>query len=327
MIRNLGAVVLGLLAAAPAWAGEYRAFTLSDGRTFVAEVLATEGTGMRLRVPQGETFVSFGDLVDMVPAVAADLEQQEDWLLILAADATYRAGFATPYQSVPGLKLVEAGDPVLGAGEWAAVLACDVDRDCIVDALDANPHWMWVVTARMDGSEAVFEGAVTTGTTRTSATAPRVDPEAVNRAALEAILLTWKPIEPAETVVDATPPPTPAPPREPRVRTPMTRDRLLALSFVPLPGYTSLAQGDPQGFGLALATVVPATALWVGVAGEDVQSAAAHAALGVAGFYAATVVANQAFGMRSFRRGGGELAVGVTPTEEGGAGVQITLVR
>ncbi|MBW2254877.1 MAG: hypothetical protein JRI25_09820 [Deltaproteobacteria bacterium] len=324
----IAAAALGLLTAAPARAEEFRTFTLSDGRVFVAEVLATEGTGMRVRVPQGETFVPFGELVDMVPAEAGQLAQQDDWYLYLASDATYRAGFATSYQSVPGLHLVEGGDPVLSAEEWRAAIACDTDLDCVVEALRGNAHWMWVVAARMDGSMAVFEGAVTTGKTRTTASAPRVDPEAVNQAALEAVHLTWRPVESTETVVDTTPAPTPKPPREPRVRTPMTRDRLVALSFVPLPGYTSLAQGDSKGFGLAMATVVPATVLWVGATGKNAQSVGGHVALGVAGFYAATVVANQAFGMRSFHHGGGgDVVVGVSPTEEGGAGVQITLVR
>ena len=74
--------------------------------------------------------------------------------------------------------------------------------------------------------------------------------------------------------------------------------------------------------------MVPATVLWVGATGQNAQSVGGHVAVGVAGFYAATVVANQAFGMRSFERGGGgDIVVGVTPTEEGGAGVQVTLVR
>jgi hypothetical protein len=336
----IGAVALGLLTAAPAEAEEVRAFTLTDGRVFVAEVLATEGTGMRVRIPQGETFVSFDELADMAFAEATELEQQGDWYVFLAADATYRAGFVTPYQSVAGLHLIESGDPVLSAEEWRAATLCDTDRDCIVEALHGNAHWMWVVAARMEGSDAVFDGAVTTGETRTHTSAPRVDAEAVNQAALEAIELTWIPVESTSLVVDTTPEPEPVPkvrtprepkvrtPREPKARTPMTRDRVATLSFVPLPGYTSLAQGDAEGFGLALATVVPATALWVGATGKNSQSVGAHVAVGLAGFYAATVVANQAFGIRSLDRGGvGEIAVGVAPTEEGGAGVQVILVR
>ena len=107
----------------------------------------------------------------------------------------------------------------------------------------------------------------------------------------------------------------------------MTRDRVLALSFVPIPGYPSLAQGDAAGFGLAVAAVVPATALWVGATGKSAQSPAGHVALGAAGYYAATVAANQALGFRTFRRGESTLAVGVAPTEQGGTSVRLTVVH
>lgn len=322
LVLGLLSLLLAPLASA---SEEYRVFTLADGRVLVAEVLATEASGLRVRVPQGETWIPFTELMDMVPVDREKYEAQEPWGLFLASDAAYRPGFLAIYEGLPSLVIAgeEEGEPLLTPEQTAAAVACDVDLECIVDALAATPRWMWVVVARMEGGEATFEGAVSTGATRTSASAPRVDIEAVNDAAWDALGLEPAPEEPAAAVVAPEPVVPVAPP--PRIREPMDRDRVLALSFAPLPGLPSLVQGDEAGFGLAVATVVPATVLWVGATGKNSQSPLQHALLGAGGYYAATVVANQVFGLRSLRRA--DAAVGLVPTAEGGAALQLTLVR
>jgi hypothetical protein len=88
----------------------------------------------------------------------------------------------------------------------------------------------------------------------------------------------------------------------------------MASSFIPLPGYTSFAQGDTAGGLLSIVTVVPLTAAWTGVAGKTSQTSGEHVALSVGGFYVATVVANQVFGLNTQRR---SVAASVAPVEGG----------
>lgn len=105
-----------------------------------------------------------------------------------------------------------------------------------------------------------------------------------------------------------TPPPPP-------IRSAWARDRVLAASFVPLPGFPSFAQGDAAGGALALAAVLPTTALWVGATGKNAQGVGEHVALAVGGYYVSTVLFNQVLGLRSL--GGGTLAVGAAPAPDG----------
>ena len=105
----------------------------------------------------------------------------------------------------------------------------------------------------------------------------------------------------------------------------MSDSKVFGLSFVPLPGYPSLAQGDGAGFALSMAIVLPATAGWIGATGKNAQSTPEHAAMSFAGFYVATVAINQLFGMRSKRRKA-KMALGVQPVPKGkGAMVQVAM--
>lgn len=318
-----GALAVALLAWSPAaLAAEYRAFTLTDGRSFVAEVLATEATGMRVRLPAGEVAVPFGDLVDMVPADEAAYLGQEPLLVYVAADGPYRSGFQASYRSRPGLSLVGEDDAVLTGDERRAAAICAADLACVVDALDDNPRWMWVVSGRMEGLDAVFEGAVTKGPTRTRATAPRTDVVAVDAAAWQAIGLL-PPV--SATPVAVAPEPRTRPPRAPRERGDLSPDRLVALSFVPVPGYPAAVAGDWTGFGMGLAVAVPTTVVWLGATGKSAQSPAGHVLMGLGGYYAATVVTNQVLSATRLRDAG--VAVGVGPTEHGGGALSVTIAR
>jgi len=322
------ALVLAALSVAPsALAAEYRAFTLTDGRTFVAEVLSTEATGMRVRVPAGETTVPFEQLVDMVPVEESAYLSQDEWLVYVAADGAYQSGFAAAFHAIPGVVVADDATASLSGEERRAAAVCGADLACVVDALDGNARWMWVVVGKMEGADAVFEGATTKGATRTRSSAPRSDVGAVNAAAWQVLGLTPH----ASSVVSLTPEPEepepkgPRTPREPREREPMTSERATALSFIPLPGAPNAAAGDWAGFGIGLAAVIPATVVWVGATGKASQSAGGHVAMALGGYYAATVATNHILSATRLRDRG--IAVGVAPTRGEGAQVTVTIVR
>lgn len=330
-MKRLGLTLLALIAADVAAAGEYRVFTLADGRVLVAEVLATEASGLRVRVPQGETYVPFTQLVDMVDVDEAKYREQDDWYVYVAASEMYRSGFVATFEAVPNLRVLgtRGTEGVVRAEQLVKADACGTDIECVVDALTQPAVWYWVVVGELRGSEMVLQGAVTSGGTRTEERAPLMDPDAVRRATYEVIGLVPPPKETVVVVPTPVPSPRPKPvrePREPRAPGVIGRERVTALSFAPVPGMPSLVRKDWAGFGMAVATVVPATAAWVGVSGKVAQSAPQHVALGLGGFYVSTVLANQVFGMRGLHDTPA-VAVGPIPTQEGGAGVGVTVIR
>jgi hypothetical protein len=102
----------------------------------------------------------------------------------------------------------------------------------------------------------------------------------------------------------------------------LDRKRVLALSFVPLPGVPSLAQKDPAGFALAVGIVLPSAAVWWGAVGSSGQSPGEFVGIGVGGTYAVLVLANQVTGLRTLEKH--KVAVTAMPTEGGGGAVVLT---
>jgi hypothetical protein len=322
MRRGLGALlVAAALSPADAAAEEYRLFQLGDGRSFAATILATEADGLRVRVPQGEMLVPFGLLQDMVPIQKSDYDAQPDWVVYLAAETPERrADLVAVFESVPHVSVVgEAGvRPLLSASQEAAAASCGVALDCLVAATAAAP-WMWVVTARSEGPELVVEGAVNRGKTRNTLRLSQADRQRLAYAAYDVLEVVKVEPEPVIALIHDPPLPDVAQdiPRE------LSRQRIIGWSFVPLPGLPSLLQGDGGGFATACAIVAPATVLWVGAVGQNTQSRAQHLAFAAGGFYAATVAANQVFGLRSQDRAA---TVSVLPSSSGqGAFVGLTV--
>jgi len=161
-------------------------------------------------------------------------------------------------------------------------------------------------------------GSVSSGKTNNTSRPDSVDSESISAAVAEVMEISPGKGEP----IDTKPPKGPRGPKKPKGT--MTRERVLSLSMAPVPGLPSLMQDDMAGFGLAWAAVVPTTALWVGAVGDGAQSAPEHILLGLAGFYAATVITNQALGLRTFNRA--EAIVAVEPARVGqGASVSVTV--
>lgn len=326
----LGALAL-FMAAAPAAAQEYRVFTLSDGRVFVSELLATEVAGLRIMLPPGETEVPFTLLVDMVPSDAASYTGQDPFMVVLNAPEEHYERIASVYRSMPGV--VVHGSPgtptVLSPEQVEFANSCEGEIDCL-QAATQGIDWLYLVAATVDEStgEVTLTSRLNTGPTGYEASYGSFDWEALQQGSYAALGLT-----PKNKLKPLSGPLFPAPPegtetigpketKPPKDRGPVDATKL---AFVPIPGLAALKQGDYATFGLTCAAVVPATALWIAATGKNSQTPAEHIAMGVGGFYAITVVANHALSKRISPAG--DVALSVLPTEEGGAGVSIHVRR
>jgi hypothetical protein len=296
---------------------QYRSFKLSDGREFTAIILATEAAGFQVRVPQGEMQVPFAQLFDMIPVTKAEYDSQDDWVVYLAVPPERQKGLASSFEVIPHVNVY--GGPQAPSGTRitsdmeAKALACDLDVACIATALTGAP-WVWIVTARQEASDLVFAAQTNQGT-------PRQNPVRAGMFNSDQVAnAPWNVLE-LTPVAGETIGPTVV------GNTDLIEKRAKAIkaSFIPVPGMSALANKDMGGFGLAMATTIPATALWVGMVGKNTQSGAGLAAMSLGGYYAITVAVNQAVGLRGLKKPtAGGAAVGLAPTEGGGA--MITLV-
>ena len=321
-------------------AQEYRLVSLSDGRSYRGEVLVTEPAGMRLRVPQGEVLAPFSLLSDMAPIEEAAVTGQEPLGVYLhVANRKQSASLAAAFAHVPHLVVYTNPKQMeIGSDAKATLGACQGDMTCAAGALEGSA-WMWLVT--VEDGEVVSR--VSTGDTTVRAVLSG-DPKGQRQSAFEVLMIS--PETPAaEAVSDAEPDEevvptetdTPIETDAPTVVAtgdgseqvepagqhspgrapvdPWTPEQASRAAFVPLPGYPSLRMGDLRGFALSWAIAVPATASWVAVSGTSSQSAAEHAIIGLAGFYVATVVANQLTARGSLSR-----QISVAPMATAGSG-------
>ena len=293
---------------------QYRQLTLVDGRVLTAEILSTEAQGLLLQMPQGRALVSFELLKDMIPTDLVAYNGQADWMVWVRVPDAYQVQVEAMLDNITGVEgaMVGYGNDITSdvAGK---VTECGTDLDCITATSISSP-WRWVITGEEDAAGGLNLFARTN-------TGP---PGSTNRATLTKgddteLWFTLHDLIGLER-------PAEGPPRIGRGdpgqgQSNDEQRKMIAMSFVPVPGITSLAQGDPGGFGIALGVVVPSTAVWVGAVGNSGQSAAEFGVLSVAGFYAATVITNQVVGMRSLRRG--KPTVTVLPGARGGATVSV----
>ncbi len=331
----LPALLLPLAASAQ----EYRQVTTIDGRDFIAEVVGSDENGFVLRVLPGTLRLPYAELAGMGDSDQAAFDSQAKWPVWVASTTSSRAGFVGAIRAVDGVAVIGVDDTVASPTMIAEAQACALDLGCATDIFAAMAP-VWVLRATLVGGEAIFETNVT-GTEFTNVVrADRANLEAVGNAVYDALglvapegVMVQLPEDPPDTTMvrpdlvvtepvpdtmapDSTGPDasdhsvTPPPP----TRDTWTRERVMASSFVPLPGYTSFAQGDTAGGLLSLATVVPLTVAWTGITGKTSQTSGEHAALSIGGFYAATVVANQVFGLRTQQR---TVAASVQPVDGG----------
>lgn len=146
MFRLAVALSFVLPAVAHAQDRQYRELELSDGRQFRAEVLATEATGLRMRVPQGETLVSFELLVDIRPVTEADFEAQEPVTVWIHAPE-HLEQLTAVYASIPNVVVASAASSEgVPAGMAYELGECGADFTCMTRAID-NDRFFWLVTA------------------------------------------------------------------------------------------------------------------------------------------------------------------------------------
>ncbi|MFT6142444.1 MAG: hypothetical protein ACJAZO_001553 [Myxococcota bacterium] len=350
MLRS--AVLLpALLLPLAASAQEYRRVSTIDGRDFIAEVVGSDESGFILRVLPGRLRLPYAELAGMEDSSEEAFDNQADWPVWVASTASARAGFVSAIRAIDGVAVIGVADTAASPALIAEAEACALDLGCATDVFAAIAP-VWILRTTLVGGEAIFETNIA-GTDFTNVVrSDRANPSAVGNAVYDALGIVppegvviqlpedtpdttmVRPdvvgTEPdssgtdisgtapdtATTTSDTTAPDatdhsvTPPPP----ARGTWTRERVMASSFIPLPGYTSFAQGDTAGGLLSIVTVVPLTAAWTGVAGKTSQTSGEHVALSVGGFYVATVVANQVFGLNTQRR---SVAASVAPVEGG----------
>jgi len=180
---------------------QYREFKLSDGRDFVAIIEATETEDFRVRVPQGEMAVSFTQLFDMTPVTRAEYDAQPEWVVFLAVPEERRKGIASAFASIPRVAVYDSdvSSARITRDQGQRATLCDVDVACIAGVLSAAP-WVWIVSARQEGSDLVFSAQTNTGTPRQNPVrAAMISPERIREAPFT--LLDITPVAGVESAV------------------------------------------------------------------------------------------------------------------------------
>lgn len=293
----LGLVLVTLLGASAAHAqdrrAQYRSLKLADGREIVAEVLATEATGLRLRTPQGEMLLSFELLQDMSPADADTYKLQEAWFVYVAAPDAHQDRLMEAFRWVPNTRVAKPGEdlPGLASAQAAAAERCKLDFPCLLKETSGAP-WMYVVSVSVDASGAVVANSgLNTGPTKARVEKPSLEAEQLWGLVHEALLLEVPTGGPPESAF-ADPAPTETPEDGGPKVVAADAKKLNALAFAPVPGLPAMKQKNGAGVGAAVAIAVAGTAAWVGAAGHTTQSAPELVGFSVVGFYATTVFAN-----------------------------------
>lgn len=309
---------LGLAQSANSWASEpqYRQLTLVDGRVYYAEILETVPEGLRLRMPQGETTVRFELLKDMIPTTAEEYSNQQDWIVWVDFEP-YQALLEGMLADIEGMSASRAGahQPGDPQGDEAARRIAEIQSECsgeigCIISKSKDLSWRWIVT----GSETSSGEIVLYAKTNTDplSTPNKSEPFQPSNDQI------WTELH---KLFELSPPDQGAPsggrvrPQRMSSSAAFSESKVVGMSFVPVPGLPSLLQGDTGGFATALGIVVPSTALWMGASWKTGQSSTEFLGLSVAGFYTATVLANQVTGLKSLERG--KKTVGVVPSRGG----------
>lgn len=323
--------LLSLACLTAAEAAELRRLTLANGLSIDVEVAATEAEGLRVTSMQGTFLVPYEELADMVPVATLAAEAERTWRVVVGADAASTPYVSAALATIPGLRVLTAEDG-LPSDSAAAIDLCALDAACIAAAVPGEGWRFSLVVERPGeaGPGAVI-GRLAADTSDVRIPLESFTPELLRAAiqaalglipdaAPEALTLTFDTLNTAEEKAAR---------RAGRGGgAPASQARVVALSFVPIPGFPSLMQKDYGSFGIALATSVAASTGWVLGTGHTATSRGEHALMSVAGAYAFTVAANQALGFRSLNRS--KVALSVAPSIDrrgiGGASVQVFVV-
>lgn len=325
--------VLGPWTTAPALADDEapRRIDLVGSLPLDGQLLATEASGFRVRVRQGEVLVPF-ELVDELGGPGVSPPRDQVWTVLLSADSDpLAADVATAaLQARRGFE-VQAVDTVRGVDFSADPRACGADVTCLAEA-HTGDGWVFFLHADRRDGVLSFTGRHTTlaalqgegsaapddATALFAAVGAGLGLQSADTSAPEAFM-------PAVEALSAGI----ALERDRQALEAWTPRRVASWSFVPVPGLPSLLQEDYGAFAGALAVVAGSTAAWVGATGRSSTTRGEHIALGVAGSYALTVASSQLFGQLSRRRNRRALSVAVAPmatprSVDGSAGPRAT---
>ncbi|MCB9678498.1 MAG: hypothetical protein H6737_25580 [Alphaproteobacteria bacterium] len=300
---------------------QYRRLKLTDGREIKAEVLETVATGLKMRVPQGETLISFEILMDMVPIDASEYRDQQPIKVWVHAPG-YESKMAAIYGEVK--ELVVASDENLPPGVIIGLTECAAEFDCMESKL-AGQDWMWLVTVQppQDDTKAalIVRGRTSGGTEIQRADATTDSAADLWHAGLRVIGLinegeVPKSVLTAVGETDVTVVPDPVP--DPDAGLGWTRNRVYSSAWTPLPGYSALAQKDTGGFATGLAIGVLGTGVVGGLMAANRVDAPEAIGITAASYYVLSVATNQAFGMKAYNKAkGASVGVHVAPTPGG----------
>ncbi|TVQ93171.1 MAG: hypothetical protein EA397_05195 [Deltaproteobacteria bacterium] len=298
-----------------------REVTLNDGRVLYGEVVTTEPSGVRLRVPQGDIIVPFHQLQNMQSAMPERYDSQRPWEFVVVGPETEREWVERALRTIPQTFVSgDQGKPsALSTSLRKTAQSCaPSDLQCAMEAVRRDDSWQWIVTVEPgQGGTATLRARATTDGGGGVLKVDDISDPTVLLSGLDR-LLNLRAVPDRNKAISTIAPHAPATApkeRKPRRSTSGAGASSGALAaFVPVPGYTALKDGDMKGFGMAMAVTLPVTAAWVGVTGGQSQSAPEHIAMSAGGFYLTTVVVNQIFGVSS---SGPTVGLSTTPSGQG----------
>ncbi len=281
-------MILLLLAAGTALAGEFRTLSLSDGRALTVEVFGSEATGLVVGVPQGRMHLPFEEVLSITPVDASAYAALRPLRIVVLpftaaggapADAASRAQglVASELDAIPATEMYALAQLGGAAVTAEALSLCGADLNC-VRARVASYNVDVVIGGTLTGADQLSLVIAYPPWRDAGGTASAVlsgYASAQHMAAQRAVhaLLRLEVPPQLEPVAEVTPPvvvvpETPAvvvvtpPPEILPVPTATRRTPTVApwVAAIPLPGITAWAGGE-VGQGLAAAAiVVPATA-------------------------------------------------------------------
>ncbi|MCA9492653.1 MAG: hypothetical protein KC621_22120 [Myxococcales bacterium] len=326
------AVALALLGSdACAQESVLRTITLVDGRRFDAEVVETAATGMQVRVAQGTMLIPFDLLVDISP-IPGSTPSGEPWRVLAEFPDDVEPVSDQVLSLMPALAPSHiGGTDDLSPIKVSELASCGSDILCMSTVLKDSPWRYVVVGQRTPSGGLAIESLVSTSDdiVPLSVEVSSTEPRAVWAAMHTALGLDTPGEVPGELLTTKRPRPTkPSPVAEPvPVATAgaaiPSASKVRALSFVPVPGISSMACKDGSGAAMALAVALPSTAAWVGLSAAATRADGVDfGVLSLAGFYGITVMTNQWTGERSLRK----VTTAALPAEHGKGAVAVVHV-
>jgi hypothetical protein len=304
-----GLITLLLLAAPSAQAAEYRAITLSNGRSIPAEVKDMTATEIVLSTPQGVVRIPSAELQSMEPLTAEAYAAIEPWAVVVLPFATNDNAVKDDAEmanmlarrvlsSIPNIvpTTIQELPESVGQSARRSLALCGTDLQCAVrhgQVAEADV----VVMGRVDSNgehRTLTLGAVfiDAPAARSRITIEYTGPIVARRSEIAksqySVLFLDPPTNALPPIVESAPP-------EPPPKKSDSDYEMAKLVWAPVPGITALKQDDNAGFATAVGLVGAGTAASVYMAGRATYSAPQMVAMTALTSYSLTVLVNNIF--------------------------------